>query len=104
MCLKVKVSTTFHTEIDVQEERTIQTLEDIISPCEIGFKVIGMITNLIISLLTKTISTIACRWLPRSLLYTIGLFEVCESGVKGRDLVHQSMEKVNTIQERLKIV
>ncbi|WMV41871.1 hypothetical protein MTR67_035256 [Solanum verrucosum] len=34
----------------------------------------------------------------------IGWFEVGESGLIGPDLVHQAMEKVKVIQERLKMV
>ena len=33
----------------------------------------------------------------------IGWFEVGEAGLIGQDLVHQAMEKVKVIQERLKI-
>ncbi|WMV29665.1 hypothetical protein MTR67_023050, partial [Solanum verrucosum] len=32
----------------------------------------------------------------------IGWFEICEYGLIGPDLVHQAMEKVKVIQERLK--
>ena len=35
--------------------------------------------------------------------YPIGWFEVGEAGLIGPDLFHQDMEKVNTIQERLKM-
>ena len=36
--------------------------------------------------------------------YPIGWFEVGEAGLIGPDLVHQAMEKVKVIQERLKTV
>ncbi|WMV30137.1 hypothetical protein MTR67_023522 [Solanum verrucosum] len=43
---RVKLSTTFHLQIDGQEERTIQTLEDKLRDCVIDFKVgeVGLIS------------------------------------------------------------
>ncbi|KAH0776371.1 hypothetical protein KY290_007782 [Solanum tuberosum] len=77
--LNVNLSTAFHPQTDGQAERTIQTLEDII------------------------------QMAPYEALYgrrcrsPIGWFEVGEAGLIGPDLVHQAMEKVKVIQERLKM-
>ncbi|WMV19671.1 hypothetical protein MTR67_013056, partial [Solanum verrucosum] len=71
----------FHPHIDRQAECTIQTLEDMLRACVIDF---------------KALYGRRCR-------SHIGWFEVGEAGLIGPDLVHQAMEKVKVIQERLKI-
>ncbi|KAH0637697.1 hypothetical protein KY289_037612 [Solanum tuberosum] len=77
---KVNLSTAFHPQTDGQAERTIQTLEDMLRACVIDF---------------KALYERRCR-------SPIGWFEVVEAGLIGPDLVHQAMEKVKVIQEKLK--
>ncbi|KAH0675957.1 hypothetical protein KY285_023758 [Solanum tuberosum] len=62
---RVKLNTTFHLQIDGQEERTIQTLEDRLRDCVIDLK-------------------------------------VGEVGLISPELVHEAMEKVQLIREKLK--
>ncbi|XP_070008339.1 uncharacterized protein [Nicotiana sylvestris] len=82
---QVNLSTAFHPHTDGQAERTIQMLEDMFG-------------------LVSWISKMA----PFEALYgrrcrsPIGWFEVGEAELLGPDLVHQAMEIVKIIQERLK--
>ncbi|WMV25861.1 hypothetical protein MTR67_019246 [Solanum verrucosum] len=105
---KVNLSTTFHPQIDGQVERTIQTLEDMLRACVIDFKGNwdGHLPLVEFSYNNNYHSSI--QMAPYEALYgrrcrsPIGWFEVGEAGLIGPDLVHQAMEKVKVIQERLK--
>ncbi|XP_049351907.1 uncharacterized protein LOC125816351 [Solanum verrucosum] len=77
LCSKVNLSTTFHPRTDGQEERTIQTLEDMSRACFIDSKALYGQRS-------------------RSL---IGWFEVGEVELIGPDLVHQPMEKVSPMKD-----
>ena len=98
----------FHPQTDGKVERTIKILEDMYRACVIDFKgnwddhipliefsynnryhsSIQMAPN-------EALYQIRCR-------YPIGWFEFGEARLIGPGLVHQAMEKVKVIQERLK--
>ncbi|XP_069149178.1 uncharacterized protein [Solanum lycopersicum] len=73
----------------------------------IDFKGIGMIIYLLLSSLITTVHS-SFQMSPHEALYgrrcrsPIRWFEVGKAGLIGPDLVHQAMEKVKVIQERLK--
>ena len=76
--------------------------------CGLISRVIGMITYLSLISFTIIVTTLASYLFHIKLdLYVrrrrspIGWFEVGEAGLIGQDLVHQAMEKVKLIQERL---
>ncbi|KAH0674488.1 hypothetical protein KY290_024657 [Solanum tuberosum] len=105
---KVNLSTVFHPQIDGQAERTIQNLEDMLRVCVIDFKgswdnhlplIEFAYDNNYHSSIQMTLYE-ALYW--RRYRSPIGWFEVGEAGLIGPNLVHQAMEKVKTIQERLK--
>lgn len=60
---KVNLRTSFHPHIDGQVERTIETLEDMLSACAIYFRLIEMLRYLLSSLLPRTFITLASRYL-----------------------------------------
>ncbi|WMV46948.1 hypothetical protein MTR67_040333 [Solanum verrucosum] len=102
---KVNLSTAFHPQTDGQAERTIQTLEDMLKACVIDFKG-NWDDHLPLNEFSYNNSCHSnIQMAPYEALYgrrcksPIGWFEVCEVGP---DLVHQAMEKVKVIQERLK--
>ncbi|KAH0709023.1 hypothetical protein KY284_010450 [Solanum tuberosum] len=106
---KVNLSTAFHPQTDGQAERTIQTLEDMLRVCVIDFK--GNWDNHLplIEFAYNNSYHSSIQMAPYEALYgrrcrsPIGWVEVGEAGLIGPDLVHQAMEKVKVIQERLKM-
>ncbi|KAH0781192.1 hypothetical protein KY290_000790 [Solanum tuberosum] len=80
----VNLSTTFHPRTDGQVDRTIQTLEYMLRACVIDFK---GIRNDNLPLIESP----------------VGWFEVGEETLIGPDSVHDVMQKVQLIRERLKI-
>ncbi|KAH0669343.1 hypothetical protein KY285_023504 [Solanum tuberosum] len=105
---KVNLSTAFHPQTDGQEESTIQTLEDMLSACVIDFKGNWDDHLPLIEFAYNNNYHSSIQMAPYEALYgrrcrsPIGWFEVGEVGLIGPDLVHQAMEKVKVIQERLK--
>ncbi|KAH0710411.1 hypothetical protein KY284_011838 [Solanum tuberosum] len=106
---KVNLSTAFHPQTDRQAERTIQTLEDMLRACVIDFKGNWDDHLPLIEFAYNNNYHSSIQMAPYESLYgrrcrsPIGLFEVGEAGLIGPDLVHQAMEKVKVIQERLKM-
>ncbi|KAH0728078.1 hypothetical protein KY284_003943 [Solanum tuberosum] len=106
---KVNLSTTFHSQIDGQAECTIQTLEDMLRACVIDFKGNWDDHLPLIELAYNNNYHSSIQMAPYEALYgrrcrsPISWFEVGEVGLIGQDLVHQAMEKMNVIQERLKM-
>ncbi|KAH0705892.1 hypothetical protein KY285_010419 [Solanum tuberosum] len=105
---KVNVSTAFHPQTYGQAERTIQTLEDIFRACVIDLKGNWDDHLPIIEFAYNNSYHSSIQMAPYEAIYgrrcrsPIGWFEVGEAGLIGPDLVHQAMEKVKVIQERLK--
>ncbi|WMV07964.1 hypothetical protein MTR67_001349 [Solanum verrucosum] len=105
---KVNLSTVFHHQTDGQAERTIQTLEDMLRACVIDFKGNWDDHLPLIEFAYNNSYHSSIQMAPYEALYgrrcrsPIGWFEVGEAQLIGLDLVHQAMEKVKVIQERLK--
>ncbi|KAH0711565.1 hypothetical protein KY289_007524 [Solanum tuberosum] len=105
---KVNLSTAFHPQTDGQAERTIQTLEDMLRACVIDFKGNWDDHLPLIEFAYNNSYHSSIQMAPYEALYgrrcrsPIGWFEVGEAQLLGPDLVHQAMEKVKVIQERLK--
>ncbi|KAH0705906.1 hypothetical protein KY285_010431 [Solanum tuberosum] len=106
---KVNLSTTFHPQTDGKAEHTIQTLEDMLRAAVIDLKgnwddhlplIEIAYSNSYHS--SNQMSPYEARY-GRRCMSLIGWFEVGEAGLIGPDLVHQVMEKVKVIQERLKL-
>nr|AAV31171.1 Putative polyprotein, identical [Solanum tuberosum] len=106
--LNVNLSTAFHPQTDGQAERTIQTLEDMLRACVIDFKGNWDDHLPLIEFAYNNSYHSSIQMAPYEALYgrrcrsPIGWFEVGEAGLIGPNLVHQAMEKVKVIQERLK--
>ncbi|WMV19865.1 hypothetical protein MTR67_013250, partial [Solanum verrucosum] len=89
-------------------ERTIQTLEDMLKACVIDFKGNWDDHLPLIEFAYNNSYHSSIQMAPYEALYgrrcrsPIGWFEVGEAQLIGPDLVHQAMEKVKVIQERLK--
>ena len=104
----MNISTTFHLQIDGQAEHIIQTLEDMVRPYVIDFKgkwddhlpliEFDYNNNYHASIQMASYEAL-CGTRYR---FPIGWFEVGEAGLIGSNLVHQAMEKVKVIQEKLK--
>ncbi|KAH0658205.1 hypothetical protein KY289_026953 [Solanum tuberosum] len=105
---KGELSTAFHPQTNGQVECTIHTLEDIFRACVIDFKGNWDDHLPLIELAYNNSYHSSIQMAPYEALYgrrcrsPIGWFEVGEEGLIGPDLVHQAMEKVKVIQERLK--
>ncbi|WMV35099.1 hypothetical protein MTR67_028484 [Solanum verrucosum] len=104
----VNLSTAFHPQKNGQAERTIQTLEDMLRACVIEFKGNWDDHLPLIEFAYNNSYHSSIQMTPYEALYgrryrsPIGWFEVGETGLIGPDLVHQAIEKVEVIQERLK--
>ncbi|XP_049354785.1 uncharacterized protein LOC125819393 [Solanum verrucosum] len=93
---------------DGQAERTIQTLEDMLRACVIDFKGSWDDHLPLIEFAYNNSYHFSIQMAPYEALYgrrcrsPIGWFEVGKAQLIGPDLVHQAMEKVKVIQEKLK--
>lgn len=105
---QVNLSTAFHPQTDGQAERTIQTLEDMLRACVIDFKGSWVDHLPLIEFAYNNSYHSSIQMAPFEALYgrrcrsPIGWYEVGEARLLGPDLVHQAMEKVKVIRERLK--
>ncbi|KAH0633717.1 hypothetical protein KY284_036503 [Solanum tuberosum] len=105
---QVNLSTTFHPHTDGQAERTIQTLEDMLRACVIDFKCSWDNNLPLIEFAYNNSIPSSIQMAPYEALYgricrsSIGLFEVGEAALIGPESVHEAMEKVQLIRERLK--
>nr|XP_016480370.1 PREDICTED: uncharacterized protein LOC107801538 [Nicotiana tabacum] len=93
---------------DGQAERTIQTLEDMLRACVIASEGSWDDHLLFVEFAYNNSFHASIQMPPFEVLYRrrrrspIGWFEVGEAELLGPDLVHQAMEKVKVIQERMK--
>ncbi|XP_070025986.1 uncharacterized protein [Nicotiana sylvestris] len=105
---QVNLSTAFHPQTDGQTEQTIQTLKDMLRACVLDFKGNWDDHLPLIEFAYNNSFHVSIQMAPFEALYgrrcrsSIGWFEVGEAELLGPDLVHQAMEKVKIIQERLK--
>ncbi|KAH0681196.1 hypothetical protein KY284_022281 [Solanum tuberosum] len=104
---QVNLSTAFHPQTDGQPERTIQTLEDMLRACILDFKGSWDDHLPLIEFAYNNSYQSSIKMSPYEALYgrkcrsPIGWFEKGEAALFGPDLVHQAMEKVKVIQQRL---
>ncbi|XP_075109176.1 uncharacterized protein LOC142180967 [Nicotiana tabacum] len=95
-------------KIDGQAERTIQTLEDMLRACVLDFKGNWDDHLPLIEFAYNNSYHSSIKMAPYEALYgrrcrsPIGWFEVGETELYGPDLIHQAIEKVKVIQERLR--
>ncbi|KAH0706397.1 hypothetical protein KY285_010896 [Solanum tuberosum] len=105
---QVNHSTTFHPQTDGQAERIIQTLEDMLRACVINFKGSWDDHLPLIEFAYNNSYHSSIQMSPYEALYgrrcrsPVGWFEVGETALIGPDSVHDAMEKVQLIRDRLK--
>jgi len=105
---QVNLSTAFHPQTDGQAERTIQTLEDMLRACVLDFKGNWDDHLALIEFAYNNSYHSSIKMAPYEALYgrrcrsPVGWFEVGETELYGPDLIHQAIEKVKVIQERLR--
>lgn len=104
----MNLSIAFHPQIDGQTECTIQTIEDMLRACVLDFEsnwddhlpLIEFVYNN--NYLSSIVMSPFEASYGRRCRSHIGWFEVGETQILGPDLVHQAVEQVKLIQERLK--
>ncbi|XP_070041564.1 uncharacterized protein, partial [Nicotiana tomentosiformis] len=95
-------------KIDGQAERTIQMLEDMLRACVLDFKGNWDDHLALIEFAYNNSYHSSIKMAPYEALYgrrcrsPVGWFEVGETELYGPDLIHQAIEKVKVIQERLR--
>ncbi|XP_070006540.1 uncharacterized protein [Nicotiana sylvestris] len=95
-------------KIDGQAECTIQTLEDMLRACVLDFKGNWDDHLPLIEFAYNNSYHSSIKMAPYEALYgrrcrsPVGWFEVGETELYGPDLIHQAIEKVKVIQERLR--
>ena len=105
---QVNLSISFHPQTDGQAECTIWTLEDMLRECVIDFKGNWVDHLPLIEFAYNNSYYASIKMALFEALYgrrcrsPIGWYEVGETQLYGPDLVHQEMEKVKIIRERLK--
>ncbi|WMV29710.1 hypothetical protein MTR67_023095 [Solanum verrucosum] len=104
---KVKLSTTFHPQIDGQAERTIQTLEDMLRDSVIDFKgnwddYLPLIEFAYNNSYHSSIGMAPLALYGRRCRSPIGWFEVGEVALIGPELFHEAIEKIRLIRERFR--
>ena len=105
---KVKLSTTFHPQMDDQGECTFKTLDDILMACIIDFKGIWYKHLPFVEFAYKNSFHSSISMDPCKVLYygrcrsPIGWFEVAESSLLGPHLTYKTLEKVHIVRNQLK--
>ncbi|XP_070004787.1 uncharacterized protein [Nicotiana sylvestris] len=105
---QVNLSTAFHPRTDGQAERTIQTLEEMLHACVLYFKCSWDDHLPLIEFAYNNNFHASIQMAPFKALYDrrcrspIGWLKVGGAELIGPDLVHQAMEEVKIIKERLK--
>ncbi|WMV50006.1 hypothetical protein MTR67_043391 [Solanum verrucosum] len=97
---QVKLSTAFHPQMDGQAERTIQTLEDMLTPCVIDFKGNWDYHLPLIEFSYNNSNHSSIAMAPLDTLYgrrcrsPVGWFEVGEFALLGPEAVYETTKKV----------
>jgi len=105
---KVKLRTTFHPQNDGQAERTIQNLKGMLKACVIDFKGNWDDHLPLIEFFYNNNYHSSIDMAPFEALYCrryrspIGLFEVGEVALIGPKSVHEAIEKIQLIREKLR--
>ena len=107
---QVLLSSTFHPQTDGQDERTIQSLQDMLRSYALDFKGIwddhlSLIEFVYNNSFHASIGMLRCEALyGRKCRSPIGWFEVGKATVSGPDSVFEAMKKVKLIREIFKTV
>ena len=103
----MKLSTTFHPQTDGQAKRTIQTLENMLRACVIDFRG-SWDNNLPLIEFSYNNSYHSCIGIPlfealygRRSMSQVWWFKVGESSILGQKIIHEALEKVRVIRDRL---
>ncbi|WMV45439.1 hypothetical protein MTR67_038824 [Solanum verrucosum] len=105
---QVNLSTTFHPQVDIQVEHTIQILEDMFRACVIDFKGNRDDHLPLIEFPNNNNFHSSIHMAPYEAFYgrrcrsLVGWLEVGEKALVGLDSVHEVKEKVQLIRDRLK--
>ena len=100
----MKLSTDFHPQMDGQEKRTIQTLEDILRDLIIYFKGSWFRHLPLVEFAYNKSFHSSISMAPYEALYgrrcmsTIGWFEVGDSSILGPNLIYKTLENVHIIR------
>ncbi|WMV13895.1 hypothetical protein MTR67_007280 [Solanum verrucosum] len=106
---QVNLSTVFHSQTDGQAERTIHTLEDMLRACVIDFNGSWDDHLPLIEFAYNNSYHSSIQIAPYEALYgyicrsPVGWFKVGETTLIRPDSVHEAMDKVQLIRDRLKI-
>ena len=104
---KVKLSTSFHPQMDGQAKCTIRTLEHMLRACIIDFKGNWDKHMPLVEFAYNNSFHSSISMAPYEVLYgrrcisPIGWFEMGESWLLGPDLIYKTLEKVHIIRNRL---
>ena len=103
----VKLSTAFHPQTNRQAERTIQTLEEMLRACVMDFKGSSDDHSPLIEFFYNNSYYSTIVMAPFEALYgkrctsSVGWFEVEESSILFPEIIHEVVEKVRMIKDRL---
>ena len=106
---KVKLSATFHPQIDGLAQRTIQTLEDMLRACVIDFKDDGDDNLPLIEFSYNNSYHSSIPMVPFKALYErrcrspIEFLKIGEFSLIGHEAIYKDIEKFQLIRDRLKI-
>ena len=99
--------TSFNPQTNGKEERTIQTLEDMLRACVINFRGSWDDHLPLIEFSNNNYYHSSIGMAPFEALYgrtyrsPVGWFKVGESSILGPEIIHEALEKVRFIRERL---
>ena len=103
----MKLTTAFHPQTDVQAERMIQTLEDMLRVCIIDFEWSWDTHLPLVDIAYNNSFHSSISMAPYEALYgrscrsPIGWFEVGEVLLHGSEIIYKTLEKVHIIEYQL---
>ena len=107
MGMQVKLSTALNPKTNGQAECTIKTLEDMLKECVIDF-IGSWYDHLALIEFSYHNNYNSCIGMARfealygrSCTYPVGWFKVGESSILGPKVIHEALEKVRVIRDRL---
>ena len=104
---KAKLTTAFHPQTDGQAESDIHTIEDMLRACVIYFRGSWdeFLSMIAFSYNNSNHSSIGMESFEalygRRCKYPVGWFEVRDSSILGPEIIHEALEKVRVIRNRL---
>ncbi|GJY09993.1 putative reverse transcriptase domain-containing protein [Tanacetum coccineum] len=106
---KLDMSTAYHPQTDGQSERTLQTLEDMLKACVLDFEGSWDVHLLLVEFSYNNSYHSSVRCAPFEALYgrkwrsSIMWANTGEGQLIGPELVHETIEKISHIKDRLKV-